>query len=109
MTPEQRLDRAERILKLMIKAGGRARREWREKVNILIDVQIRDAEEWRARSRAHDEKINILIDSQMETSEAVKGLATGQAELAKSQKLTDQALRGFIDSLRKGGNGNSSN
>jgi hypothetical protein len=93
MTPEQRLDRTERILKLMIKGGERARREWREKVNILIDAQTRDAEEWRARSRAQDEKINILIHSQMEASEAVRGLATGQAELSLSYKLNSLSHR----------------
>jgi hypothetical protein len=30
------------------------------------------------------------------------------AELRKAQEITDKTLRAFIDSLRKGGNGNSS-
>lgn len=76
MTPEQRLDRAERLIMLMAKAGRRARREWGEKVNILINAQI-------------------------ETEAQIKGLAAGQAELARSQQLTDQALRAFINGLRK--------
>ena len=45
MTPEQRLDRLETIVKLMIKAGLRASaqaREQNEKINILIDAQIRN-------------------------------------------------------------------
>ena len=87
MTPDQRLDRTERILTLFVRAGRRARSEWREQ------------------SRAQDEKINILIQTQIETTEQIKALAAGQADLARSQKLTDQALRAFINSLRKGRNG----
>jgi hypothetical protein len=89
MKPEQRLDRAERILLLMAKAGRRARKEWTDKVNILINAQI-------------------------ETEEAMKGLASSQArldremaELAKSHRLTEQAVRDFINSSRKGRNGKS--
>ena len=91
MTPDQRLDRAERMLILFVKAGRRARRV----------------------TRAQDEKINILIQSQIETTEQIKGLASNTekeiAELRRSQKLTEQTLRAFINSLRKGGNGKSSN
>ncbi len=47
MTPEQRLDRLERIAKLFVRAGLRARRNMREldeKMNILIDAQIQNEE-----------------------------------------------------------------
>lgn len=105
MTPEQRLDRVERILGLFVRSGRRVRGEWRQ------------------RSREQDEKINIIIQTQMdtegimkrlastqrETEEIMKRLAASQAELAESQKLTDRALRAFIKSLRKGQNGQSSN
>lgn len=89
MTPEQRLDRLEWMAKRFAVAGRKARSEW------------------RAESRAQAEKINILIQAQMETTEQIKGLAVAQAELNESQKLTDQALRAFINSLRKGRNGKS--
>jgi hypothetical protein len=79
MTPEQRLDRVERILGYFVKEGRR----------------------WRVRSREQDEKINILIQSQMETTEQIN-------KLGRQQKLTQQALRAFINSLRKGQNGKSS-
>ena len=95
MTPEQRLDRTERILMLMVRAGRRARKEWNEKVNILIDAQLRNEAAWRAESKAINEQLKVL--------------AVAQAELTKSQKLTDRALRAFINSVRKGGNGHSSN
>ena len=96
MTPEQRLDRVERILILFANSGRRTRAEWRE------------------RSREQDEKINMLIQSQMETTEHIRGLAAAQAraaeetaDLKREHKLTQQALRDFVNSLRKGGNGNT--
>ena len=87
MTPEQRLDRLERVAKMLVTSGRKARSEW------------------RAESRAQAEKINILIHTQMETTEQIRGLAAAHAELTESQKRTDQALRAFINSLRKGENG----
>src|SRR5215204_6127684 len=100
MTPEQRLDRVERILGYFVREGRR----------------------WRVRSREQDEKINILIQSQMETTEQINKtteqinkLAVGHAlheeemaDLRREQKLTQESLRAFIDSLRKGRNGKSS-
>lgn len=41
MTPEQRLDRVERMLIRMVQAGRRIRTEWRYKINSLIDAQIK--------------------------------------------------------------------
>ena len=88
MTPEQQLDRAESILMLMIRSGRRARKEWNEKVNILIDSQIRNEAAWRAESEAINEQLKLL--------------AVAQAELTKSQKLTDRALRAFIKQRSQG-------
>jgi hypothetical protein len=82
MTPEQRLDRAERMLLMLVQAGRRARREWSEKVNILIDTQI------------------AMSEQLMRTNEQIKDLTASQAK-------TDEALRRFINSLRKGRNGNA--
>ena len=114
MTPEQRLDRAEYILLRMAKSGREARSEFRQKINILIDAQIRHEAAWRAESEAINEQLKVLAGAQSELTVAQSELtvaqselAVAQAELAKSQKLTDRALRAFINSLRKGGNGNS--
>jgi hypothetical protein len=87
MTPEQRLRRLERVTKMLINKGRRARSEWREQ------------------SREQAEKIDILIQMQMKTDEQIEKLAVAQAELTKSQDRTDRALRAFINSLRKGRNG----
>jgi DNA polymerase III alpha subunit (gram-positive type) len=123
MTPKQRLDRVERILGIMATAGRKAREEFREKINILIDSQIRSEDEFR-------ERIKILTNSQNKTEEltrensraisenskAIKvvqeqlqAVAVAQAELTQSQKLTDRALRDYLNSLPRRKNGNSSN
>jgi len=78
MTPEQRFDRMERIVKLMIKAGLRARRQTRE----------------------HDQKIGIIIDAQIRNEERF-------AKLTESQRHTDQRLDALIDIIREGRNGKS--
>jgi hypothetical protein len=47
MTPEEKLDRLERIARLMVRAGLRARREMRQqddKITIMIDAQIKNEE-----------------------------------------------------------------
>lgn len=78
MTPEQRFDRLERIAKLMVKAGLRARRQ----------------------SREQDEKIEILINLQMKNEDRFALLADAQRELAESQSHTDRRLDALIDIIR---------
>jgi hypothetical protein len=68
MTPEQKLDRLERIVKLFVKAGLRARREMRDldqKISIIVDAQIANEERFArlADSQAHtDKRLDALID-----------------------------------------------
>jgi hypothetical protein len=80
MTPEQRLDRLERIAKLMVKAGPCSRR------------QVRD----------QDQKLAFLIDAQIKNEERF-------AMLAQSGAQTDRRLDALIDIIRNGRNGKSSN
>ena len=108
MTPEQRLNRVERLLGLFVREGRRMReqsREQNERINSLIHMSERGREVRQAESHEINEKINILINSQMEARAIHE---TEMAELRKSQSETDRRLRAFLDSLRKGGNGNSS-
>ena len=132
MTLEQRVARAERMLILFVKAGRRGRSEWRkashdqgDKINILIDMQMRYSEEWRARHREMDEKINILINAQIATEEQIKKTdeqmkrtdqrieasqtRTDEAldSLAASQAKTEEALQRFLDRLNNGRNASS--
>jgi septal ring factor EnvC (AmiA/AmiB activator) len=87
MTPEERLNRVERILGLFVEEGRR----------------------WRVRSREQDEKINMLIQAQMETSEQINRSSVNHeremADLRRSQIATNEALRAFIKSLSKNRNG----
>ena len=104
MTPEQRLDRAERILIATIKSGRRTRSEWRYKINSLIDAQVRHEAESRIRWAKVDEELSEHRKAMAELRESQK---ESIAELRESQKLTDNALRTLIESLRKKQNGNS--
>lgn len=87
MTDEQRLDRLERIAKLMVKAGLRARQEA------------------RARAREHDEKINILTDTQMKTDERLAALSAKTDErfavLAAAQVGTQEQLKSLASTVER--------
>jgi ribonucleotide monophosphatase NagD (HAD superfamily) len=106
----------ERILILFVNAGRKTRGQWHtrsreqdDKINILIQSQMETTEQ----IKSQDEKINILIQSQIEATEQIKAMGArhdkDMVELRESQKLTDKALRAFINSLHKGRNGESSN
>ena len=82
---EDRLDRLERIAKLLVRAGLRARRELRQQ----------------------DDKITIMIDAQIKNEERFAKLAQAQTELAESQAHTDRRLDALIDIVKEGRNGKS--
>ena len=109
MTPEARLDRLERITKLIVRAGVRYRRDLRDlgdKLNIIINAQIQSQERF-ARNEARlaklaertDRKFAELADSQAQTDGMIK-------ELRKSQAQTDRSVKDLIKNLRRGRNGN---
>jgi len=85
MTPEERLDRLERIAKQLVRAGLRARRQ----------------------ARQQDDKITIMIDAQIKNEERFQKLADAQIELAESQAHTDRRLDALIDIVKNGRNGKS--
>ena len=82
---EERIDRLERIAKLLVRAGLRARREMRQQ----------------------DDKITIMIDAQIKNEERFAKLAQAQTELAESQTHTDRRLDALIDIVQEGRNGKS--
>ena len=86
----------------------RNRKDFRKKIAILIDAQMRDNEEWRARHRAIDEQIKILINAQIATDEQIKKTDEQIEALTARQAKTDEALERFLNGLSKGRNGNSS-
>ncbi len=110
MTSGERLDRLERIAMLMARAGLRVRRKQNEKINIIIDAQIKNED----RFAQNEERFAKLAEAQQltdqrfkELAESQKELAASQKELAESQKLTDQSLNALIDIVRRNRNGNS--
>jgi hypothetical protein len=90
MTPEQRLDRLERIAKLFVKAGFRQRtaaHEQIDKINILIDTQIQNAEHFAKTTQEQNEKINILIDAQTRTEDRYAArFAENEERFAKNEE-----------------------
>ena len=111
MTPERRLDRLERIAKLLANAGMRARRDLRRdvwdhdhKINYLANLQIKNEERFAnlAESQAHlDESLARLDESHVRPAES-------HARLAESQAHTNQRLDELIDIIRDGRNGGPS-
>ncbi len=77
-----RIDRLERVMKLVVRAGLRERKDTRE-------------------------KINSLIDSQTRTNEALARMADAQANLADAQAHSDARLDALIDIVRNERNGKS--
>ncbi|HEV8427736.1 MAG TPA: hypothetical protein VGQ41_07475 [Pyrinomonadaceae bacterium] len=94
MTPEQRLKRAERILVTMVKSGRRTRSEWRFKIKSLIDAQISHEAIWHKESEAINEQLKKVAIAQAKNERAI-------ADLTKSQKMTDKALRTLINLRNK--------
>ena len=83
MTPEQRLDRLERLAKLFATEGRRLRSEFHQRIEILMNAQMLN----EARFERNEERF---------------------ARLAESQIHTDQRLDALIDIVREGRRGDSS-
>jgi hypothetical protein len=80
---EETFDRVERIAKLLVRAGLRARREMRQQ----------------------DDKITIMIDAQIKNEERFAKLAQAQTELAEALAHTDRRLEALIEIVKEGRNG----
>ena len=125
MTSEQRLDRLERIAKLFVRAGLRARRnmkEQAEKINIIINNQIEHDERFakmsqaielsrqelaQAIERSHNELSQSIDRSHTELSHSHNDLSRSLNELAKAQIHTSGRLDALIEIVRRDRNGNS--
>jgi uncharacterized protein related to proFAR isomerase len=83
MTSEQRLDRLERIAKLLVLAGVRARSQFRDQIGILIDAKMRN----EARFERNEQRFEQLTEVQI--------------KLTESQIHTDRRLDALIDIVRQ--------
>ena len=89
MTSEQRLDRLERIAKLFVAAGLRARlnmRDMDEKINILNNAQIRNEEQF---------------------AKSDKRFAKSDERFARFEVRKDQTLKALMEIVKKIPNGRS--
>jgi hypothetical protein len=89
MTPDQRLDRLERLVTLFAMGGRRARTRFREQIDILMDAQMRN----EVRFERNEERFEQLIEA--------------QRRLTESQIHTDQRLDALINIVREGHQGSS--
>jgi hypothetical protein len=94
MTPEARLDGLERVAMLLVRAGYRARSQFREQL------------------REHDRMLNHVFDLQIENENRFllneKRFAQNEerfAKLLESQSVTDRELNSLIEIIKEGRNG----
>ena len=99
MTSEQRLDRLERIAMLMVRVGARVRREQNDKINIIIDAQIRNEDRFATLA-------NDLTRSHNELSQSLNELAQSLNKLAATQTRTETRLDSLIVAIERDRNGN---
>jgi hypothetical protein len=114
MTPEQRLDRLERIAKLFVRAGVRYRRDLRDlgdKLNILVDSQIKNEERFKQNEAAFQLR-SAEYEKRFERNEEKTARLSQKTdrkfvELAESQARTDRSLAELIKIVTRGRNGSS--
>ena len=80
MSSERRLDRLESIVKLMIKAGRRERKDTREKINALIDAQLRTEAALAHLAHSTEEDMARLARVQANTEEKLSAFITNTDE-----------------------------
>jgi len=119
MSPEERLDRLQRVAKLLVTSGRRTRNELRTNINALIDAQMRHEARFdeqfaklSAGQARNDLLLKELIVVQGRTEKKVEELAVSHQQLAEahkdlavSQKHTDEKLSTLIDIVERDRNG----
>jgi hypothetical protein len=106
MTDDERLDRLERLAKLFARAGvreRRARRELRENINMVINLQIENEDRW-AKNEVRWAKNE---DRWARTDERFEEMAQSVSALASAQIQAQQRLDLLIDIIQKDRNGHS--
>ena len=96
---------------LMARAGLRVRSDQNEKINMIIDAQIKNEDRFaqnEKRFARFGDRFARLTNAQDHTERMIKELAESHKELAESQKLTYEQLRALIDITGRNRNGKSS-
>jgi ribulose 1,5-bisphosphate carboxylase large subunit-like protein len=101
MTEEQRLDRLERIVKLMIKAGLRARKTARgqdDKINILIDMHMKNEERFAKNFDDYEERLRKYEERVGKNEEAA---AKNEERLVTLSARTDEKITALAATVEK--------
>ena len=97
-----RMDRLERILKLMIRAGTRARTHMREQDARFEQRAAEQDERFEQRATEQDTRFEKWVTEQAEAFERRFAVVTDTlAEVAEGQKRTDRKLEALIDVVRE--------
>ncbi len=101
MTPEQRLDRLERIAGLMAKAGLRARkqgreqsREQNEKINMIINAQIKN-EEMFAKNQ------EVFAENEKRFAKNEKRFAKNEERFTRNEERFVKHEKRFVSEMRE--------
>jgi len=108
VTPEQRLDRLERIAKLFVKAGLRARRNMREldeKMNIMIDAHIQNEERFAKFDERFAKFDERFVKSDERFAKFEELLTKSDERFIKFEAQTDQTVKALIELVRQRRNG----
>ena len=116
-TPDERLDRLERVAKLFAVKGRKYRRDVREledKLNVIVDFQIKTEERFARNEERFGRNEERFAQNEERFARNEKTLARFKiqtekrfAELAKFQSITERRLAELIHSLRHKSNGDS--
>jgi hypothetical protein len=91
---DKRMDRLEQIAKLMIRAGRRERREWRERYNALLDSQIQ-TEALTRRNSEDIKRTEELVRRNSEDINRTEALTHRNSEnIGRLEKIVEQMATG---------------
>ncbi len=102
---EKRTERLERIVKMMIRAGRRERREWRERYNALLDSQIRTEEIVRRNNEAAEHRAAQMDEVIKRANEVAERASEAAGRASESVAQLAEIIR--QQTLRSNGDGRS--
>jgi hypothetical protein len=89
-------------MKLVVKAGLRERKDTREKINALIDAQLRTEEAMSRMAQAHSHSEMILTQAQADSeTRLVQAQTNSETRLTQAQTNTDERLNALIDTVER--------
>jgi hypothetical protein len=109
-TPDERLDRLERVAKLFAVKGRKYRRDVREledKLNFIVDLQIKNEESFAQNEKRFAQNEERFARNEKTVARLKIQTEKRFAELAKFQSITERRLDELIHSLKHRSHGDS--